>query len=62
MKITMTKTELKKRLHEAWRNGVRRSISRLEREAQKTENADVHYSSAIQDAAEMLEGLLRRGR
>lgn len=60
--ITLAKRALRKIKHEAWREGVLRCIERLNREAERTQMRDLRHAQGLETAADLLEGLLRRGR
>lgn len=60
--LPTNKRELRRVIFEAWRRGVIDSQIRLENEADRLELSDYRYASSLRDGAEMLQGLIRRGR
>lgn len=58
----LTKVQIAKLKHDAWSDGVQRAIDRLERLAEEHANTNVRLADGYRDAAEKLEGILRRGR
>lgn len=60
--ITLSERALRKIKNDAWRKGVERCIERLGREAERTQMRDLRHAQDLETAADLLEGLLRRGR
>lgn len=60
--LPKTKRELRRMLHRVWERGVMDAQARLEREAERSAMSNVPRHDELQDAAEMLNGLILRGR